>query len=103
MVAASAAQSTTASAAKGGAAIRTKARATARCRSARALQKTFGFDAPVYFNNPKFWASTPSGHHQRHAGPAAAKSKPAAGSPKHASSASDDDVDDVDDDDDDDE
>ena len=61
------------------------------------VAKTCGFDAPVYFNNPKFWTSAPSGH-QRHAGPAAAK-KPAAGSPKHAPSASDDDDDDDDDDD----
>ena len=59
--------------------------------------KTCGFDSPVYFNNPKFWTSTPSGH-QRHAGQAAAKVKPAAGSPKHLSTtASDDDDDDSDD------
>ena len=62
--------------------------------------KTCGFDSPVYFNNPKFWTSAPSGH-QRHAGAAAAK-KPTAGSPKHASSASDDNDDGDDDDDDDD-
>ena len=59
--------------------------------------KTCGFDSPVYFNNPKFWTSAPSGH-QRHAGPATAKSKPAAGSPKHASRAPDEDDDDDDDD-----
>ena len=64
------------------------------------VAKTCGFDSPVYFNNPKFWTSAPSGH-QRHAGTAAAK-KPAAGSPKHASSASDDNDDGDDDDDDDD-
>ena len=34
--------------------------------------KTCGFDAPVYFNNPKFWTSAPSGH-RRYAGPAAVK------------------------------
>ena len=60
--------------------------------------KTCGFDSPVYFNNPKFWTSAPSGH-QRHAGPAAAKSKPTAGSPKRASDASDDDDNDDDSDD----
>ena len=60
--------------------------------------KTCGFDSPVYFNNPKFWTSTPSGH-QRHAEPAAAKSKPVAGSPKQAPDASDDDDDDDDSDD----
>ena len=64
------------------------------------VAKTCGFDSPVYFNNPKFWTSAPSGH-QRHAGTAAAK-KPAAGSPKHASSASEDNDDGDDDDDDDD-
>ena len=62
------------------------------------VAKTCGFDAPVYFNNPKFWTSTPSGH-QRHAGLVVAK-KPAASSPKHAPSASDDNDDDDDDDDD---
>ena len=61
--------------------------------------KTCGFDAPVYFNNPKFWTSVPSGH-QRHGGAAAAKAKPAAGSPKRTTSASDDDGDNDDDDDD---
>ena len=61
---------------------------------------TCGFDSPVYFNNPKFWTSAPSGH-QRH-GKAAAK-KPAAGSPKHSSASEDDDGDGDDDDDDDDE
>ena len=63
----------------------------------KGVVKACGFDAPVYFNNPKFWTSAPSGH-RRHAGPAAVK-KPAAGSPKHASSASDDNDDDDDDDD----
>ena len=61
------------------------------------VAKTCGFDSPVYFNNPKFCTSAPSGH-QCHAGSAAVKSKPAADSPKHASSASDDDDDDGDDD-----
>ena len=60
---------------------------------------TCGFDSPVYFNNPKFWTSAPSGH-QRH-GKAAAK-KPAAGSPKHSSASEDNDDGDDDDDDDDD-
>ena len=63
------------------------------------VAKTCGFDAPVYFNNPKFWTSAPSGH-QRHAGPAAGKGKGAPGSPKRASDASDDEGDDDDDDDD---
>ena len=61
--------------------------------------KTCGFDSMVWFNNPKFWTAAPSGH-QRHAGPAAGKGKPAAGSPKRASDASDDEDDDDDDDDD---
>ena len=64
------------------------------------VMTTCGFDSPVYFNNPKFWTSAPSGH-QRH-GKAAAK-KPAAGSPKHSSASEDDDGDGDDDDDDDDE
>ena len=59
--------------------------------------KTSGFDSPVYFNDPKSWTSAPSGH-QRHARPAAAKSKPAAGSPKQASSAPDEDDEEDDDD-----
>jgi len=59
--------------------------------------KTCGLDGMVYFNNPKFWTSAPSGHN-RHAGPAAGKGKLAPGSPKQASDASD-----VEDDDDDDE
>ena len=62
--------------------------------------KTCGFDSPVYFNNPKFWTSAPSGH-QRH-GKAAAK-KPAVASPKHSSASEDDDDGGDDDDDDDDE
>ena len=70
-----------------------------RVQFCKGVVKTCGFDSPVYFNNPKFWTLAPSGH-QRYARPAAAKSKPAAGSPKKAPSAPDDDGDDDDDDDD---
>ena len=61
------------------------------------VAKTCGFGSMVWFNNPKFWTATPSGH-QRHAGPATGKTKPAAGSPKRSSDASDDEDDDDDDD-----
>ena len=57
------------------------------------VMKTCGFDSMVYFNNPKFWTSAPSGH-QRHGG----KAKTLAIKPKPPSSASDNDDDDDDDD-----